>query len=126
MRQVRRGVFETNSSSVHTLTICTEEEFKKFSSGELLVVDWNLPLQGTEWEEVKFIPSDVARELTKKYLEKDFDDERYDDDDITEEMNCYFEFYDDSNDYTYEHYEEHFVTPSGDEMVVFGKYGRDG
>lgn len=26
MRQVRRSVFETNSSSVHTLTICLKED----------------------------------------------------------------------------------------------------
>ena len=27
-RKIRRGVFETNSSSTHSLTICTEEEFE--------------------------------------------------------------------------------------------------
>ena len=34
-RQIRRGVFETNSSSVHSLTITSKEEFEKFKSGEL-------------------------------------------------------------------------------------------
>ncbi|WP_313584682.1 hypothetical protein [Lacrimispora sp.] len=28
-RQIRRGVFETNSSSTHSLTMCSEEEFEK-------------------------------------------------------------------------------------------------
>ena len=27
-RQIRRGVFETNSSSTHSLTMCSEEEFE--------------------------------------------------------------------------------------------------
>ncbi len=34
--QIRRGVFETNSSSVHSLTICSKEEFDKWQNGELL------------------------------------------------------------------------------------------
>ena len=28
MRQIRQGVFETNSSSCHSITMCSEEEFK--------------------------------------------------------------------------------------------------
>lgn len=35
LRQIRRGVFETNSSSVHSLTIVNKETFEKFKSGEL-------------------------------------------------------------------------------------------
>lgn len=35
MRQIRLGVFETNSSSVHTLVIVSKEEFEKFYRGEL-------------------------------------------------------------------------------------------
>ena len=27
---VRQGVFETNSSSVHTLTMCSDSEYKKW------------------------------------------------------------------------------------------------
>jgi len=36
MRTIRRGVFETNSSSVHSLTIVSKEEFEKWQNGELL------------------------------------------------------------------------------------------
>ena len=35
LRQVRRGVFETNSSSVHSLTIVSKEMFDRFKKGEL-------------------------------------------------------------------------------------------
>lgn len=41
MKQVRRGVFETNSSSTHSITICTLEEFEKFKAGELVWDEWN-------------------------------------------------------------------------------------
>lgn len=34
MKTVRFGVFETNSSSTHSLNICTEEEFQKWINGE--------------------------------------------------------------------------------------------
>jgi len=39
--QIRRGVFETNSSSVHSLTICSKEDYEKWESGELLYSRWN-------------------------------------------------------------------------------------
>lgn len=34
-RQIRFGVFETNSSSVHSLTIVSKEEFERFKNDEL-------------------------------------------------------------------------------------------
>lgn len=36
MRQVRFGVFETNSSSTHCLVICTQEEYHQFQKNELM------------------------------------------------------------------------------------------
>ena len=36
MKTVREGVFETNSSSTHTLTMCKKSEYEKFENGELL------------------------------------------------------------------------------------------
>ena len=35
-RQIRRGVFETNSSSVHSITMCSEDEYDKWIKGELI------------------------------------------------------------------------------------------
>lgn len=35
-RQIRRGVFETNSSSVHSITMCSDSEFDRWENGELL------------------------------------------------------------------------------------------
>lgn len=36
MFSVRRNVFETNSSSTHSICICTEEDYKKWENGEKL------------------------------------------------------------------------------------------
>ena len=33
-KQIRIGVFESNSSSTHSLTIVSEDEFKKWKNGE--------------------------------------------------------------------------------------------
>ena len=37
--QVRQGVFETNSSSTHTLTICSKDDFDKWGRGEVFWLD---------------------------------------------------------------------------------------
>lgn len=36
-KQTRVGVFETNSQSTHSLTICTEDDFERFKCGELML-----------------------------------------------------------------------------------------
>lgn len=39
-RRTRRMVFETNSSSTHSLTMCPKEEYEKWKNGELLLDNW--------------------------------------------------------------------------------------
>lgn len=41
-RQIRFGVYETNSSSTHSLTMCSEEEFKQWKNGELLFNEYGI------------------------------------------------------------------------------------
>ena len=36
----RFGTFETNSSSTHSMVICSEEEYKKWAAGELYASRW--------------------------------------------------------------------------------------
>ena len=40
MKQIRRGVFETNSSSTHSICICTKNDYEKWKNGELLYDLW--------------------------------------------------------------------------------------
>jgi len=54
---VRRNVFETNSSSTHSLCICTENEYEKFKNGDMMYDDYNEELQfvsDKELEEYKY------------------------------------------------------------------------
>ena len=36
MIQIRHGVFETNSSSTHSMVVCSDEDLAKWEKGELL------------------------------------------------------------------------------------------
>lgn len=37
LQNIRIGCFETNSSSTHSLILCSEEEYEKLKKGELLI-----------------------------------------------------------------------------------------
>lgn len=97
--QIRRGVFETNSSSTHSITICTEEDFKKFLDGQMVLDRWFESL----------VP----------FEKKSSDPDRF----ITYDEFSSGEWY---HGYEYETYSESFTTPDGHPMVAFGSYGRDG
>ena len=103
-RQIRRGVFETNSSSVHSLVMCTDDDYNKWKSGEFLYDKWEAKL--------------VTLEEAKK--EEDYEDE--------EEFNSRFLDYDHfySRQYIeYETFEQTFKTPGGEIVYGFGYYGQD-
>ena len=97
MIQIRQGVFETNSSSTHALSICTQEEWDKLQDEEYVVDEWD---------------------ITKMF---DINDEVVKNDEY-ERYVTYDELY---NHSSYEFFNRHFTTPSGDEMVAWGYYGHD-
>ena len=64
-RQIRRGVFETNSSSVHSLTMCTQSDYDRWKNGELIYDYWDGKLISTD-------------ELDDDYEQFDFETYEYD------------------------------------------------
>lgn len=99
-RQVRRGVFETNSSSVHSITMCAKSDYEKWRNGELV---WN------RWGD-ELVP------ITPEIQESLDEDGR--------EYYTYEQF----GDYDYIDYEtfvESYKTPGGEEVIAFGYYGED-
>lgn len=122
MISVRKGVFETNSSSTHSLTMCTESDYDKWKKGELLFHRWK----------DEFITIDeykkIYEEEKKKYFEKypnetEEDFENYYNDD----KECYsFDEYWDYFEYEYETFKEDYVTSNGEKVIAFGYYGYDG
>ena len=98
-RQIRRGVYETNSSMCHALSIVTEQEYQDWELGKLIFDTWDYEL------------------ITKD--QSDIDDD--DDDRYAKDPEEYFDKY---SEY-FETYKREFTTPSGDNMIAFGYYGHD-
>ena len=101
MKQIRRNVFETNSSSTHSLTMCTKSEFDKWVAGELVWDRWS--------GELVPITPEVEADMAKRYPHH-----------LT---------YDQFNDWGYisqETFEHNYTTPNGEQIVGFGYYGYDG
>ena len=63
-RQIRRNIFETNSSSTHSLIICSEEEFKAWEKGEIYF---------DEYGKEKFISNTGINEYDKEMAEMDYE-----------------------------------------------------
>ena len=124
-RQIRRGVFETNSSSVHSLTMCDKTEFEKWKRGEVLF--WkNRDKFGTKDDFIEELQnyrySWGDRRLV--YPDVDWSDDKQVHDIFSDEGICSHDYYFDEMNYDYETYWDSFTTKSGDEIVAFGYYGR--
>ena len=100
-RQIRRGVFETNSSSVHSLTMCMKSDFDKWEKGEFVFDRWK----------DKLVP--ITDEIKESIEAGDGDYLTYDQ-------------FNDWDYFEYETFEDNLTTPNGEEVVVFGYYGYDG
>lgn len=122
MKLIRRGTFETNSSSTHSITMCKESDFNKWKNGEMYWDRWNESLVSKE---------EVEKEMAK--LKEEFISEHpdYDKDDIDweEQLEDYlnsdkeYYTYEEFNDYDYMEYET--FEDSYDGVVAFGYYGMD-
>ena len=120
MKLIRRGTFETNSSSTHSITMCKESDFDKWKNGEMYWDRWNKSLVSKE---------EVEKEMAK--LKEEFISEHpdYDKDDIDweEQLEDYlnsdkeYYTYEEFNDYDYIEYET--FEDSYDGVVAFGYYG---
>lgn len=99
---VRRCLFETNSSSVHSITMCSKSDYDKWVNGELYYDRWS----------DKLVPNSDE-------IQKDRKENECDTDYLTRD-----EFFD--CDYLqYEKFEKTTTTEHGDEVVAFGYYGYD-
>lgn len=121
-KQIRRGVFETNSSSTHSITMCSGEEYDKWCSGNLLF--WvGKKKFGTKEDIIEEL-----KELTRWDNSLMYPDVNWDDDSVvadifdSEEIQTSDEFFDDEY---LETFEETYHTSNGEEVVAFGKFGYD-
>lgn len=138
MKQIRLGVFETNSSSTHSLTICTEEEFNKWTRGEIMfdtysdkLIEINTKISEQEKEEARKYYENNKKafwklwdQLSEEEVEEWYDKYMYD---MCKVDRYRYETYD---QFLYESdletFTRYYTSPSGDKLVAFGKYGYDG
>lgn len=106
MIQVRSNVFETNSSSTHSLTMCSNDEFEKFKKGEL-VLQYGYKLVPLE-EGLKEYPEATNAEELQEVSYGDY------------------QTWDNLGGDFMECFHEEYVTPSGEKVHAFGYFGYDG
>lgn len=120
--QIRQGVFETNSSSTHSLSMCLETEWRDFESGKI----W-MRSNGDG-----FIDPETAKEENEKTLA-----ERkaickkhgwsFDEDDYDYLMHQSYQMYMDNLDRgSYEQFVERRILSDGTSVIGFGYFGYDG
>lgn len=142
-------MFETNSSSTHTLTICSKDDYDKWKRGDVF---WLNNSWHKLYTDKDFVAPEELEELAEKYNEEqqkrigegdkfakmldidkvlnerpDYDsweDSYYGTERSALEAYTTDDFYV-SND-ELETYSRTFTSPSGDEMVAFGAFGYDG
>lgn len=127
MKQIRIGIFETNSSSTHSLTMCSGEEFDAWVNGDTIFSD----------EDREFCSRDEALAKVRADLSK-WDnintdeeyqawlDDQYDGDEADMLHENGFYTYDNWGDEYLDQFEDEYTTKNGERVVAFGEYGRDG
>lgn len=144
MIKVRRRVFETNSSSTHSITICSKKQFEDWKAGKcflnidtdsFVTPDANRIDEYREeaiqqykntrdqdpycksWYE---LPADVQERYIESHVKYRLEQEKNSYCNMTYDRYRYY--YKEGCEYT----EVYFKTEHGDEVVAFGKGGYDG
>lgn len=113
MKTIRKGVFETNSSSTHSICICTDEELEAWKNNEIFWDDYN-----SEFISKK----DLLRDTTRTEGETD--------EDLLEELLRNPRGFDvetfDSYGEDYETFMYDYLTPKGEHINIYCYYGYNG
>ena len=130
MIKIRSNCFETNSSSTHSLVVCTKNQYDKFKKLKLFYID------SSAFEE-KFLPVedlidklfymhklDVDAHEELKNMLKQNDIEGIED--YLRDYHVYsFNTYGDV-EWAEDHYYTEYKTPGGETISIFGYYGYNG
>ena len=113
MIQVRKNVFETNSSSTHSLVMAVASEFDKWVEGKVYYCEWAWGDLKGRFESGKF----YSVEEVEAYYEA-MGEER--------DSDC-FKTYDEFCESDYLEVSEYsYTTPGGETVCAVAKYGYDG
>ena len=123
MITVRYGTFETNSSSTHSMVICTEDEWNKWVNGELFASRWKSGFKTKE---------ELIQECKQEYSYY-FDGEgNFITNDRFSSLEEFMEYYSDGW-YNLDRWvgnlesdETTYKTPNGETLKIICRYGYDG
>ena len=125
-RQIRRGVFESNSSSTHSITMMMKDDYDKWKDGGKYRFADPYAFYGEEKKPVlnQLYDKEAVINYIKPYVveQDDLNDEEVFED-YRKEFG--FELPNDEREWLESYYKE-FTTPSGEVVVAFGEYGYDG
>ena len=134
-RVIRRSVWETNSSTSHSVVIMTAEQNDKWENEDLYYYPgrWDQTFNNlSEEQKPKSGRLYTQDEILQFYrligyeYKPEEEDEDYTVDDYIYEMGDFIGYNRWSNDEYLEQDTNYFTTPSGEEIVVHCKYGYDG
>jgi hypothetical protein len=118
---IRHGVFETNSSSVHSLTVADLDQYYLWKNKKLLTPKYSTFYRNLENDKHVEVPLFATREEYAKILAEIgiLTSKKY----FLENFNTYKQYLEGCQNYeTFSH--EH-TTKSGDKIVVFGYHGNN-
>ena len=69
MRQIRRGTFETNSSSTHSLTMCSGSDYDAWERGETYFVKYQMT-SISAYADKEFVTFEEALDIIAKAKDK--------------------------------------------------------
>lgn len=131
MVKIRYNVFETNSSSVHSLIMTDEDTYKKLERGDLMISGYesNFKEEFITYEEAYAALKELFDKYPDAYSEHGIDNldncERDEVEEIMARENIAYSL-DRYGGEEFEKYEDFYTSPSGDKIVAFGYFGRDG
>lgn len=127
MLQVRQGVFETNSSSTHSITFASQSEFNEWAAGNVYLNECWFYSEFNENKDKEFVTKEEAISLVMSSdslpEQNPYEMPEEELDEILADEYCIYSYEKFFNDWGMETYKECYTTEHGDNIVAFGKYG---
>lgn len=123
MIQIREGVFETNSSSTHSICMCLKSEYEAWRNGDMIYDSYREKLVTAD-ELREFVNLNEwyghLREKVSGLTDRELLEF------IAEEEGDRFQSNEAWKNDDFEGYYEEYTTPNGEAIVAFGEFGYDG
>lgn len=127
-KQIRSGVFETNSSSTHSCTIMMKDDYDRWERDGLYLFDGyarHYPEECRPKVGKMYTKEEVIEFLKANRNYKGYDDNDYEDDDVFEDDRRDEDFKKYTDESELEEDYQTFTTPGGETVVALCQYGYD-